>query len=98
MGFDCNTNCPIPLLMPGNMTSWDIISKFGSLMYDGESISATAIELAMVWYNVSSEHKSVVAQKISSFYATLRHKSSESVEDQTKNNSGRSTNTWRKAK
>jgi hypothetical protein len=84
MGFNCETKCPIPQLMPENLEAWDIIRKFGSIIFNGESISASAIEQSMTWYGIRQEQKSVLAQKIASFYSTIRHKNYERMEEKAK--------------
>ena len=72
MGYDCESNCPIPRIIPENLQVMDIIGRFGSLLYDGETIHAMAIEKVCDWSNIVASDRWFIAQKIAAYYSTIR--------------------------
>ena len=81
LGYNCNTNCPIPDLLPENMLAMELIWRFGALIYNGETIDAAAINLICDWNAIPKSHRWLLSQKITAYFATLRSESSKELNE-----------------
>jgi len=72
MKYDCERRCPIPPLLPNNTLALDIINRFASIIYNGETISPTGIEKAMSWSGVPEEGWWELSQKIANYFQSCR--------------------------
>lgn len=49
------------------------MGRFGQMIYDGRSISASGIQYAMEWYGIKSDDYANTANKIVLYYSIVRH-------------------------
>jgi len=72
MGYDCEKKCPIPSLMPENISAYEIGTRFSYIIYDGQHISADGIDKALEWSGVPKQMRWNLGQKIAIYHGYLR--------------------------
>lgn len=91
-GYDCQTNCPKPKLLPANVETIEVINRFGAMIYNGESVSAYGIEKAMDWAGINPDAYANTANKIVLYYATISTVIAEQRQKELKHGTKKNTN------
>ena len=57
----------------------DLINKFGTILYNGETISAKGIELALTMESVSKIQQPLYVRKIGAYFGAIRQKQNKNM-------------------
>jgi hypothetical protein len=67
--------------LPENLIAMELIWRFGALIYDGEGISAEAIDRICDWNNIPKKHRWLLSQKIVAYFSALRSEQYKKMEE-----------------
>jgi hypothetical protein len=59
-------------IIPGNIVVYNIICQYAPVIWDGESVSATGIQLALEWSYIDEENHPDLAKKIISYFVEVK--------------------------
>ena len=74
----------MPIVLLENQLTLNIISRYGGMIYNGESISAKGIELALNLEYISELNKPITTRKVIAYYSKIIELNNEELKRKTK--------------